>query len=296
MIPRIFANKSEWLLSIAFLAFCACAMFDLYNRCAMDYIEDSFRFALTNIGVVSVLKIISGALPLTDGISDILDKVFNFFFLANILIGIQYILLIVNKILFIKILIIIFFALRFVPQCKSFATKILIVLLFFNPGLNLYIGGIEIISNQANMTIDDDLNAKMNHIKGILGISPKVEVEFEELGDSRSTLSKVVGEIGIFTKNLQDSTKDIKDTITNPIDSAQKSLELAKSKMLKSMQIIGDSLSVILSLSIKYILNVFFLYFVMPILYFYIMYRVVKAPHYKEYVEAKELLAKAKSS
>ncbi|MBR7118065.1 MAG: hypothetical protein IKC84_01650 [Helicobacteraceae bacterium] len=286
MIFRIFSSKNELFLTLIFLVFCIFAMFDLYNQNALKYIEDSFSFALTNIGVVAVLKIISGALPLTDGISDILDKIFNFFFLANILIGIQYILLIVNKILFIKILIILFFAFRFMPQFKSIATKILIILLFFNPGLNLYIGAIKIISNEANMTIDNDLNEKINHIKGILGISPKVEIEIEELGDARGTLSKVIGEIGIFGQNIQATAKDVANTITNPIDSTQKTLDEAKTKILKSMQVIGDGLSVILSLSIKYILNVFFLYFLMPILYFYIMYRVInyKPLYHKEII------------
>lgn len=286
MIFRIFSSKNELFLTLIFLVFCVFAMFDLYNQNALKYIEDSFSFALTNIGVVAVLKIISGALPLTDGISDILDKIFNFFFLANILIGIQYILLIVNKILFIKILIILFFAFRFMPQFKSIATKILIILLFFNPGLNLYIGAIKIISNEANMTIDNDLNEKINHIKGILGISPKVEIEIEELGDARGTLSKVIGEIGIFGQNIQATAKDVANTITNPIDSTQKTLDEAKTKILKSMQVIGDGLSVILSLSIKYILNVFFLYFLMPILYFYIMYRVInyKPLYHKEII------------
>lgn len=295
MIERILSNKNKLFLTLVLLVFCALAMLDLYNQSAMKYIEDSFGFALTNIGIVAVLKIISGALPLTNGISDILDKIFNFFFFANILIGIQYILLVVNKILFIKILIIVFFVIRFVPQFRAIATKILIILLFFNPGLNLYIGAVKIISDEANMTINNDLNNKINHIRSILGISPKIELpEFEELGDTRSTLSKVIGEIGIFGQNIQDTAKGITNTITNPIDSTQKTLDEAKSKILKSMQIIGDSLSVILSLSIKYILNVFFLYFLMPIVYFYIMYRVInyKPLYYQEIskIEARTII------
>ena len=295
MIERILSNKNKLFLTLVLLVFCALAMLDLYNQSAMKYIEDSFSFALTNIGIVAVLKIISGALPLTNGISDILDKIFNFFFFANILIGIQYILLVVNKILFIKILIIVFFVIRFIPQFRAIATKILIILLFFNPGLNLYIGAVKIISDEANMTINNDLNNKINHIRSILGISPKIELpEFEELGDTRSTLSKVIGEIGIFGQNIQDTAKGITNTITNPIDSTQKTLDEAKSKILKSMQIIGDSLSVILSLSIKYILNVFFLYFLMPIVYFYIMYRVInyKPLYYQEIskIEARTII------
>lgn len=295
MIERILSNKNKLFLTLVLLVFCALAMLDLYNQSAIKYIEDSFSFALTNIGIVAVLKIISGALPLTNGISDILDKIFNFFFFANILIGIQYILLVVNKILFIKILIIVFFVIRFIPQFRAIATKILIILLFFNPGLNLYIGAVKIISDEANMTINNDLNNKINHIRSILGISPKIELpEFEELGDTRSTLSKVIGEIGIFGQNIQDTAKGITNTITNPIDSTQKTLDEAKSKILKSMQIIGDSLSVILSLSIKYILNVFFLYFLMPIVYFYIMYRVInyKPLYYQEIskIEARTII------
>ncbi len=276
MIVRILSNKNELFLTLILLLFCVLAMFDLYNQNAIEYIEDSFSFALTNIGIVAVLKIISGALPLTNGINDILDKIFNFFFLANILIGIQYILLISNKILLFKILIIVFFVIRFIPQFRYISTKILVILLFFNPGLNLYIGAIKIVSDESNMTINNDLNNRINHIKSILGISPKLELpEFEELGDTRSTLSKVIGEIGIFGKNMQDTAKDVANTITSPIDSTQKTLDEAKTKILKSMQLIGDSLSVILSLSIKYILNIFFLFFLMPIVYFYIMYRVI---------------------
>lgn len=75
MILRIFLNKNELFLTLIFLVFFVFAMFDLYNQSAMKYIEDSFSFALTNIGIVSVLKIISGAIPLTDGISDILSLI-----------------------------------------------------------------------------------------------------------------------------------------------------------------------------------------------------------------------------
>lgn len=269
-------HKRKATSSFILLVFSILAIFDFFNQSAMRFIEDSFSFALSNIGIVAVLKILSGAMPLTDGISDILDKIFNFFFLANILIGIQYVLLIVNKIVFVKILIILFFILHFLPQFRSLSTKILIILLFFNPGLNLYVNAVKIISNEANMTIDSDLRIKMESVKNMLGIAPQVEVvEFEELGDTRNTMSKIIGEIGMFGQNIQDSAKGVANTITNPIDSTQKALDEAKTKLLKGIQVIGDSLSVILNLAIKYILNVLFLYFVMPVLYFYIMYRMV---------------------
>ncbi|RAX54487.1 hypothetical protein CCY99_03825 [Helicobacter sp. 16-1353] len=272
-------NKKEAFLTIILLVFSILAIFDFFNKSAISYIEDSFTFALSNIGIVAVLKIIVGALPLTSGISDILDKIFNFFFLANILIGIQYVLLIINKILFVKILIILFFALRLIPQFRLVSTKILIILLFFNPGLNLYINAIKIISNEANMTIDNDLKVKMENIKNMLGITPpqaRVMPEIDlNFGDTRSATSKLIGEIGMMGQSINDGAKSVANTITSPIDSTTQALDNAKEKMLNGMQIIGDTLSIVLNLTIKYILNVFFLYFLMPIVYFYILYRVV---------------------
>lgn len=275
LIDYLKQYKKEAILTFVLLVFSFLAMFDFFNQSAMNYIEESFNFALGNIALLAVLKIVSGALPLTGGIGDILDKVFNFFFIANLLIGIEYILLIINKILFIKILIIFFFALRFFPQFRVFSTKILVILLFFNPGLNIYINAIKIIANEANMTIDKDLNLKMENIKRTLGITPPPNLHYEELGDTRSAVSKIIGNIGIFGQNIENSAKGLSDTITNPVDSANAALDNAKIKILKSMQIIGDSLSVVLSLSVKYILNVFFLFFLMPIVYFYVLYRLV---------------------
>lgn len=277
MINLIKQHKKEVFLTSIFLIFSVLAMFDFFNKNAIAYIESSFTFALTNIGIAAVLKILVGALPLTDGISDILNKIFNFFFLANILIGIQYILLIVNKILFIKILIIIFFILRLFPQFRNFSTKILIILLFFNPGLNLYINAIKIVSIQANMTIDSDLSAKMHNIKNMLGNNQEVKLpkDIEKLGDTRSSMSKIIGEITMFGNTINEGAKSVANAISSPIDSTQKALDNTKAKLLQGIQIIGDSLSVVLNLSIKYILNILFLYFLMPLLYFYILYRII---------------------
>ncbi|RDU62272.1 hypothetical protein [Helicobacter sp. MIT 14-3879] len=276
MLDFIKKYKSEVFISFIFGVFCIFGMLDLLNRNASIYIESNFNFALTNAGIIAGLKIICGILPFSSGISDILDKIFNFFFLANILIGIEYILLMINKIFIFKILIIALFFIRFISNFKTIATKILVILLFFNPGLNIYINLIKIISNEANLQIDSKIDSEIQGIKKMLGIveMPKVDLEFN---DSRSTSQKIIGEIGLFTQKFSDSTKAITEAITSPIDSTKEVIDATKQKIYKSISFIASSLDLVLKLTIQYMLNIFFLYFIMPIIYFYILYRVVSS-------------------
>lgn len=280
MLEFIKNNKQEVILSLVLAIMCVLAMFDLLNSNALSFIESNLNFALSNIGIVATLKIVVGILPFSDGISDILDKIFNFFFIANILIGIQYILLIINKILLAKIVIITLFFIRFIPNFRILATKILIIFLFFNPGLNIYVGVIELISNEANMQINSEIDSKISGLKTMLGITKAPEIELN-LGDTRSSASKFIGELAMLGNNISEGAKKTADTLANPLDSASSMLESSKNKILNSLEIISNSLDIALRLTIKYILNVFFLYFLMPLLYFYVLYKLLSKKDYK---------------
>lgn len=272
MLEFIKKNKNEICLSLILGLFCILGMFDFYNSNAIAYIESNFSFALSNMGIVAGLKIICGILPLSDGISDILDKIFNFFFLANLLIGIEYVLLLVNKIFIFKILLIVFFVLHLMPRLRSMATKILIILLFFNPGLNIYVNLIKIISDEANMHLESEIDKEILSIKKQLGIvtPPNINLEFN---DSRSTTQKIIGEIGLFSQKVDKAV----DIVTSPIDSTKSAIEFSKDKILKNLSTLAASFNVALKLSVQYILNIFFLYFLMPVVYFYVLYRVISS-------------------
>lgn len=272
-------HKSEIIFSAILAVFCALAAFDFYNKSAVAFVESNFTFALTNIGVVAGLKIICGALPLSDGIADILDKIFGFFFLANILIGIQYIMLLVNKLVIFKVLIVVLFCVRLIPKMpnlRAFSTKFLIILLFFNPGLNLYVNLVAIIANEANMSLEKDINAQINDIKKYLGVAQLINVpEIAPDNDSRTTTQKIIGSIAIFGDNLEKGADKAFDTLSHPIDSTKSALDSLKSKITDNILFIAKALNLTLKLAIKYILNVFFLYFLMPLLYFYALYKIL---------------------
>lgn len=269
-------HKSEIIFSAILAVFCTLATFDFYNKSAVAFVESNFTFALTNIGVVAGLKIICGALPLSEGIADILDKIFGFFFLANILIGLQYIMLLVNKLVIFKILIVVLFCIRLIPKMpnlRAFFTKFLIILLFFNPGLNLYVNLVAIIANEANMSLEKDISVQINDIKKYLGLINMPEIAPDN--DSRTTTQKIIGSIAIFGDNLEKGGEKALNALSHPIDSTKSALDLLKGKITGNILFIAKALNLTLKLAIKYILNVFFLYFLMPLLYFYALYKVL---------------------
>lgn len=269
-------HKSEIIFSAILAVFCALAAFDFCNKSAISFVESNFSFALANIGVVAGLKIICGVLPLSDGIADILDKIFGFFFLANVLIGIEYIMLLVNKLVIFKVAIVALFFIRLIPNLPNlriFSTKFLIVLLFFNPGLNLYVNLISIIANEANMSLDKDIDAQMFEVKKYLGIA--TPIDFAPDNDSRTTSQKIIGSIGLFGTRIVEGGEKALDALSHPLDSTKNALDLFKSKITDNILFIAKALNLTLKLAIQYILNVFFLYFLMPLLYFYAMYKIL---------------------
>lgn len=278
MIDFIKTNKKNILINLIFIVLIVFAVFDSFHYTAISFIENSFNFSLSSIGIVAVIKIIAGALPLSDGIVDILDKIFNFLLYANILIGIQYVLLLINKIIVIKLLIILLFFIRFIYIFKSFATKLLIILLFFNPGLSVYVNLIDFISIQSNMSIDKSFSDKIENVKTMLGINTITESKLDanKLDDSSNSVSKTIDAISMFAESIANTTKGAINAITNPIDTFNKVLDITKEKMLKNIQAVADSLNIILNMTIKFMLNSFFLFCFMPFIYFYCLFRIVR--------------------
>ena len=276
-------HKREIAFSAILAVFCALAMFDFCNKSAVAYVESNFTFALANIGVVAGLKIICGVLPLSDGIADILDKIFGFFFLANVLIGVQYIMLLVNKLVFFKVAIVVLFLIRLIPNLpnvRAFSTKFLIILLFFNPGLNLYVNLIATIANEANMSLEKDIDAQMFEVKKYLGVIAPLELEPDN--DSRTTSQKIIGSIGLFGTRIVEGGEKALDALSHPLDSTKNALDSLKGKITDNILFIAKALNLMLKLVIQYILNVFFLYFLMPLLYFYVMYKIVSSTKFRD--------------
>jgi len=210
------------------------AFFDVFNKDAYLFLSDSLTFAISNLGIVSLVKILTGSLKVLSGFSDIADKIFNLVFFSSVLIYLQYILIVLNKILIIKILILVFLLLSIVKSFRKLFFKIVIILLFINPGLNIYITALKYISEESKLELGRGINNDINEFKNLdFGMSTDKKEEPKESIDKKS-----------FFQSIKDvfSFDSLKETTTRFID--------------ESISSFNQKVQALLEMSIKYFLNV----------------------------------------
>ena len=230
-------NKKELILHILLGTFVLLALVNIFKNETLGFIENAFNFSLKNMGILALLKITSAILPFSSGIEGLLDKIFNFFFIANVLIGMELILIKLSGGLAIKLILIGLFIARFFYKK---ITPLLLIFLFLNPGLNIYSRFIQSLSNEINESINTKIEANIYSLKNSVGMG---EVE-EESG----VFSKFVDGIKAFSKD----------------------------KIIAKLESIAEGLNEMLFLSIQYMLNTIFLFSLMPLIYFVVMYKIVK--------------------
>ena len=123
------------------------------------------------------------------------------------------------------------------------------------------------------MSLEKEIDSQMFEVKKYLGViaPPKLESD----NDSRTTSQKIIGSIGLFGVRLGEGSEKALDALSHPLDSTKSAFDSLKGKITDNIIFIAKALNLMLKLAIQYILNIFFLYFLMPLLYFYIIYKVV---------------------
>lgn len=232
-------NKKELALHILLGTFVLLALVNIFKNETLGFIENAFNFSLKHMGILALLKITSAILPFSSGIEGLLDKIFNFFFIANVLIGMELILIKLSGSLAIKLILIGLFIARFFYKK---ITPLLLIFLFLNPGLNIYSRFIQSLSNEINESINTKIEANINSLKNNVGMG-EVEIQEEE-----GILSKFVDGVKAFSKD----------------------------KIIAKLESIAEGLNEMLFLSIQYMLNTIFLFSLMPLIYFVVMYKIIK--------------------
>ena len=232
-------NKKEIAIHVLLGIFVLLALVNIFKNETLGFIENAFNFSLKNMGVLALLKITSAILPFSSGIEGLLDKIFNFFFIANVLIGMELILIKLSGSLAIKLILIALFIARFFYKK---ITPLLLIFLFLNPGLNIYSRFIQSLSNEINESINTKIEANINSLKNNVGMG-EVEIQEEE-----GILSKFVDGVKAFSKD----------------------------RIIAKLESIAEGLNEMLFLSIQYMLNTIFLFSLMPLIYFLAMYKIIK--------------------
>ncbi|OHD10573.1 MAG: hypothetical protein A2086_09450 [Spirochaetes bacterium GWD1_27_9] len=228
----------------------------LYQYC-QNFLKETFEFSVTNLTFATSLKILTGTLDFLEGFSDIIEKLFNFFLTINLLIFFQMALLKISELIIVKIIIIVSFVLIFVKPINKIAIKVLIILLFINPGLKFYIVGVEFISK----------STKLEMGKSIKKHFEKIDLSLKENKTENN------GELQNKSEEKKSLLEKAKDLFFNPQENI---LNKAKGEILKFSGYMNDLISYLVELTIEYIISVTILFFILPLLYFYSLYIVLK--------------------
>jgi hypothetical protein len=230
----------------------------LYKN-SFDFLRETLNYSLTNLGLSTGLKILAGTFGFLKGISDIIDKVFNFFLIINGLIFFQMTLLKLSNLLVFRILIIVSFLTCFIKPIQKIALKIFIILIFINPGLQIYVTCVKYISIEANLELGKNIKEQMEKINSNIeegNLTEKAENNaIEQKNEDESIIEKAKS---FFTK-----TKENIITSTSSI-------------FKKSFTYLEKLVNGLLEIVIDYFVTALILFLILPGLYFFVLYKLLK--------------------
>jgi hypothetical protein len=224
----------------------------LYNP-SSDFLKETLNLSLSNLGLITGIKILSGTVDFLKGIQDIVEKIFNYFLAINGLIFFQMTLLKLSNMIFFRILIVLVSLLLLLKPARKLALKILLILLFINPGLQLYVMGVKLISHQANLEMGRTINDELQNISKTMNEQDQVNDESKSDKD----------------ENNASFTDKIKNFFSEGINKTKAFLEKTADKIMK----IANKL---LELVINYFVSMMILFLILPLIYFFVLYLIAK--------------------
>ncbi|WP_160114816.1 hypothetical protein [Aquimarina sp. AU474] len=239
---------------------------------AINFLSDVNSDMMLSLGLAMELKsIVSGTdiskIPLIGGVTselqDIFTRTINYLTFANIVIGVQTILVNMSKSLLIKIIPVFFLAGLFLKKYKQIALKLLIIILLINPGLSLYVNGIKYISQSMELNLGSNIHQHLSLIKNKYKekrekIKSKQEIRKEE--QLKKAKEKGHKGIGIFTK-AEDAVKNTVEDIGVDIgQGVSETFDVLKNGKKELMKLILNMIS-----------NLVVLFLILPLFYFYIL-------------------------
>ena len=229
----------------------------LFNP-STGFLKETLNLSLSNLGLAAGIKILAGTVDFLEGIRDIVEKIFNYFLAINGLIFFQITLLKLSNMLFFRLLILSVCVLLFFKSIRKTVIKILVLMLFINPGLQFYVIGVKFISYQADLELGKSINAELR------GISKSIDMQ-TDTDDKNSTQPEDGSKTSFIDR--------IKNFVGESINKTKKML----SSMLNDLTSAANRL---LELVINYFISMMVLFLILPVIYFFVLYLIAKKYFY----------------
>ncbi|MEM9022810.1 MAG: hypothetical protein AAGB22_03660 [Bacteroidota bacterium] len=257
----LFAGVSVLLIVVSFSGW--------LRQPAMDFLSRASEENLASLAVLTEIQIIatavgSGKIPVLSGsmqgVANMLDKAHDYLVFSNMAVALQLILLHLSKSMVFKVLAIVALALTFVPFSARMATRALVLLLFLDPGLSLYVSGVHYASVKAQLNTGESLRKELTELHSEVSKHEPTAQDTATTAATNATPRKK----GLFKRAEKAIAKDAKKVVE---DVEKVGSAIARDVRL-SLKAIKDGSKKVIMLCINLLVHVVALFIVLPMLYF----------------------------
>lgn len=272
------------------------SLLNVFQTEALHFLMDTSEQLLGSLAIVSEIKwstvLISKIPVLGDeemSFQTVLDRILNYLSLANILVGIQIVLVNLSKSVLFKLLPLPFIIGIFIQKYSRLSLKILVLSLLLCPGLSIYVCGIKYMATEAHLDLGNNLKEELQKVHDKFVEKERVlnsHLEQEKQNQLAEAEKKGKKKIGLFKKAEDDIEKVVKKTDLKIKEGSSEIVTAVKFLAKKADELI-----------INLIVNILVIFFLLPLLYFYGLNLILK--HYfgfefnrNQITQAKKLLDK----
>ncbi len=270
-------KKDKIWIAITTLILALLAFSNVLVTPAIDFLSSVNSDMMLGLGLAIELKSIATGIdnsniPLVGGLATELEDIFtravDYLTFANIVIGIQTILVNIGKSLVFKLLPLIFLGCIFIEKYKQLALRLLIVALLINPGLSLYVNGIHYVSDAMELDLGSALQIHLSSIKNRYEEKrEKVKTKQEARKEKQLEKAKKRGHKDISV------LKKVEDAVVNKVEDVGVDVEEGFSE---AFEILKEGKKQLIILIINMVSNLVVLFLILPLLYFYLMGFILK--------------------
>jgi len=276
MLSDLIKNDKTWIVALT-LILVIVSFSNLLVTPAINFLSNVNSDMMLSLGIAMELKSIATSIdnsniPFVGGLATELESIFtkaiNYLSFANIVLGVQTILVNMGKSLLIKILPLVFLAGIFLEKFKQIAIRLLIVTLLINPGLSLYVNGIHYVSDIMELDLGSSLHQHLSTIKNKYDAKrEKIKSKQEARKEKQLEKAKKKGHKGIGI------IKKVEDAVVNKVENIGVDVEEG---FTETFEILKEGKKELMKLILNMASNLVVLFLILPLLYFYLMSFVLK--------------------
>jgi len=273
---KLSKKKTIWI-AIGAIVYMAITFSNALVAPALDFLTDVSNEMVEALGFSLELKSLTYSLEsanipfttgTTEGLSETFDKAINYLTFTNVVVVVQMILVNMGKSLFFKLVPILLLVGYFIKKYSQMAVRLLIIALLINPGLSLYVNGMEYVAASMEMDLGTSLHAHLGKIREKYDKKKEeyeAKLENKEQGQLEKDKEKGRDQLSLSQKvedKVEEVSMDAKIDIQEGVAMLTEALKEGRKELTK--------------LIINLISSVIVLFMLLPLLYFYMINFILK--------------------